>query len=175
MRSYASEKEMYPAVLAWLMKFLQERHPELSIKSYDSSQRSLAKLIQDEGLHAGLPSQWVSWDIQVDIAAFLLSESQTELAFVECKNKPTTLSDLSQLLGYSRVANPQYSFLLSPAGKSDFLVTLLQTFARHDVLKYDYPAGETSRAIVVADWIPESDSIDWNTIIAHDGFRAAHL
>lgn len=74
------------------------------------------------------------------------------MAFVECKNTKLTLAHLSQLLGYSRIAQPLYSFLISTIGFSPKLASLLQEYRRHDVLEYHWEAGRIPRQVVVAQW-----------------------
>ncbi len=82
------------------------------------------------------------------------------LAFVECKVAPITLRDVGQLLGYSLVARPLLSFLVSPSGLSDRLATLLLTFGRHDVLTYG-----RNRMIRLAVWDTARREIDLSTLV----------
>jgi len=172
---YSSEREMYPGVCVWLETFLRERHRRSEVKVCDGSRKSLARLITDNGIHKRMPPEWVSWDIQVDVVGFVFQKKYTVTAFVECKNSALTLRDLSQLLGYSRIALPRYSFLISPQGPSDSLRSLLMSFNRRDVLRFDEPAGHLPRSIVVAKWHPPGESIDWGTVIADDSFRIGRL
>src|SRR5689334_2883995 len=150
--AYKNEKEMYPFVCQWLGAFLQGRHKKAEIKVFDASRKSLSRLIQETGLFKNLPAEWQSWDIYVDIVGFALTPTSTSLAFAECKNEAITLSHLSQLLGYSRVALPEYSVVLSPQGASDALRSLLVTFGRTDVLVYHQDRGKMPRSVAVAKW-----------------------
>ena len=163
---FNSEREMYPAVCKWLERFLQNRHRGAKVFVFDSSRRSLARLIQETGLNANLPAEWHSWDIYVDVVGFAITARQTLLAFVECKNTLITLGHLSQLLGYSRVALPNYSLITSPQGASDSLRSLLVTFERTDILRYHSERGKLSRSVAVARWDENGACIDIGSIIA---------
>lgn len=165
---YKKEEEMYPPVCDWLDHLLRGQHRDCSVKVFNASRKSLAGLVEKSGLMVNLPAEWPSWDIHVDIVGFALNRDRTELAFVECKNTPITLGHLSQLLGYSRVARPQYSFILSPYGASDSLKSLLVTFQRTDILHYYQQKGKLSRSIIVARWDETANTIDCGSLIATD-------
>jgi hypothetical protein len=163
---FANEREMYPAVCAWLERFLRNKHRGADVFVFDSSRRSLARLIQEAGLNTDLPAEWHSWDIYVDIVGFACTARQTSLAFVECKKGYITLSHLSQLLGYSRVALPQYSLIISPQGASDSLRSLLVTFERTDILHYHSERGKLSLSVAVARWGEHGACIDLGSVIS---------
>lgn len=172
---YAQESDMYPLVSEWLQTFLNSRHPRANIRVFDASRRSLARLIQETGLTDHLAPEWPSWDIHVDIVGFILTERLTKLAFVECKNTPIALVHLSQLLGYSRVALPEYSFLMAPQGASDTLRTLLLVHHRLDILEYHTQAGNLPRSMVVARWDEAANQIDASDMITSDRNRLGRL
>jgi len=108
------------------------------------------------------------YNIQVDIVGFAIQKNLTHLALVECKNDYITLRDLSQLIGYSLVALPIYSFIISPQGPSDSLILLLKTYNRLDVLRYHHPKGKLPLTVTIARWVEEANSIDLSTIISGD-------
>lgn len=162
------EKDLYPDVKNWLHKYLRDRNRTSQVKVLDSSRKILSRLISDNNYCDLVPAEWVSWDIQVDIVGFVIKKTNIDLAFVECKNKPLNLRDLSQLLGYSRVANPQYSFLVSPQGISESLSSLLKTYNRVDILRYHHGTGEIPKAIIIATWLVDSKCLDLGTIITAD-------
>lgn len=166
--AYRRERDMYPSVCGWLERFLREKHPQRQVKVFDTSRQSLARLIEVNGLMANLSPEWPSWDIHVDIVGFAVSSSQTDLSFVECKNIPITLAHLSQLLGYSRVALPQFSFLISPRGLCDSLRSLLVTYHRMDVLEYSSEKGRFPRSIALSTWDEHASALDHGTMIAND-------
>src|SRR5713101_1435602 len=103
---------MYAPVGEWLRGFIQDRHRKATVQIFDASRVSLARLINDNALGAGISAEWVSWDVHVDVVGFAVEPSRTHMAFVECKMSAATQRDLSQLLGYSAIAAPRYSFLL---------------------------------------------------------------
>lgn len=163
---YRKESDMYPAVCAWLDGFLRSRHRRADIRVIDTSRRSLARVILETGLMKNLPAEWQSWEIYVDVVGFIITQTATQIAFVECKNEPITLSHLSQLLGYSRVSLPKYSVIVAPQGPSAALVSLLVSFARMDVLQYHAPKGAIASSMAVARWDESAGCIDANTLIA---------
>jgi hypothetical protein len=163
--SYQREKDMYPPVRRWLQGFLRSKHRGADIQVFDSSRKSLARLIQETGLLRNLPLEWPSWDIYVDVVGFACTAKTTALAFVECKNGAITLAHLSQLLGYSRVALPRYSILIAPQGASSALNSLLVTFGRTDVLQYHTPSGQLSRSVAIAKWDENGACLDLGSII----------
>jgi hypothetical protein len=165
---FQQERDMYPLVCTWLKGFLRSRYRKADIRVFDASRKTLCRLIQEHNLMQNLKPEWPSWTIQVDIVGFVRTPQATELAFVECKNTPITLDHLSQLLGYSRVACPSFSFLIAPQGTSDSLRSLLLTFNRIDVLEYDWEPGTFSRSIIVARWDETANAIDRNSIITGD-------
>jgi hypothetical protein len=48
--SYSKESEMYPDVCQWLQNFLQTRHKKARVEVFDSSQKSLVRLIREKQL-----------------------------------------------------------------------------------------------------------------------------
>lgn len=171
----APERAMYRPVRAWLEGFLVDRHRGSVVRVFDASRTSLARLIERERLAEGLAPEWQSWDIKVDVVGFAIAEGDTRLAFVECKPGAINLRDLSQLLGYSRVARPEYSFIVGPHGASDALRSLLLTFNRLDVLRYREESGRLPWSIVVARWDISGGCIDGGSAITGDRGRVGRL
>ena len=166
---YESEKEMYPDVCRWLKDFLTSRFQSADVDVYDLSRTSLSRFLRtyDKGK---FPAEWVTWDIQVDIVGFVHHlQELTSLVFVECKNTRLTLAHLSQLLGYSRIAQPLYSFLISPTSFSSTLVSLLQDYQRRDVLEYHWENGKSPRQIIVAQWEVVACNLNRHTMIGGTG------
>ena len=166
---YKSESDMYPDVCRWLKDFLTSRFQSADVDVYDLSQTPLSRFLRsyDKG---EFPPEWVTWEIQVDVVGFIHQPQEiTSLAFVECKNNKLTLSHLSQLLGYSRIAQPLFSFLISPEGFSSTLVSLLRDYQRHDVLEYHWESGRLPRQVVVAEWNRIACNLNRQTMIGGTG------
>ena len=165
---YESESEMYPDVCRWLKDFLASRFQSADVDVYDLSQTPISRFLRNYN-KGQFPPEWVTWDIRVDVVGFIHQPGITSLAFVECKNNKLTLAHLSQLLGYSRIAQPLLSFLISPEGFSSSLVSLLQDYHRHDVLEYHWENGRLPRQVVVAKWDMVACNLDRQTMIGRTG------
>lgn len=166
---YKSEKDMYPDVCQWLEAFLKDRFRQAEVDVHSLPHTPISRFLStyDRG---SFPGEWVPWNIKVDVVGFVHHPNRsTDLVFVECKKNRLTLADLSQLLGYSRIARPLYSFLISPLGFSQSLVSLLQEYRRHDVLVYHSEAGKLPRQLIVAQWEMTSRHLNRHTMIGGAG------
>lgn len=150
---YNKESEMYGPVKDWWEVFLKERHRRSKVKVYDTSAMLLYKFVQEHRLDAFFPD-YLTYEIEVDITGVVITRDKARLALIECKLTPISLRDIGQMLGYSKVARPEYSLLLSPRGLSEGLVRLLQGYRRFDVL--DYGGG---RRIRLATWSAQRGEI----------------
>ena len=166
---YKSEEEMYPDVCRWLKDFLRSRFQDADVDVHDLSRTPLSRFLS-KYQKGKFPDEWVTWDIRVDVVGFVHHPHEfTALAFVECKNTNLTLAHLSQLLGYSRIAQPLYSFLISSTGISPALLSLLQNYQRYDVLEYHWEKGKKPRNIIVVQWEKATRNLNWHTIIGGAG------
>ena len=166
---YKSEAEMYPDVCRWLKRFLTNRFQNADVEVYDLSSSPLSRFLRTYS-KGKFPSEWVTWDIRVDIVGFIHhSQELTSLAFVECKNTRLTLAHVSQLLGYSRIAQPLYSFLISSVGLSPTLVSLLQNYQRYDVLEYHWEKGNRPRQLILTRWDRSASNLDRHIMIGGTG------
>lgn len=156
---YTSEKELYPEAIKWFEKYLKGKHPKAEIKAYDTSRQNLSEFLRRHRLHSFFP-EFETYVIKVDITASIKYRDRCDLAFVECKLNPINLKDISQLLGYSRVVNPRYSFIISPAGISTPVNTLIKIFKRYDVLVY-----QKDYKIKIAQWSKATQGIDISTLL----------
>jgi hypothetical protein len=150
---YKEEKEMYPHVCSWLEKILRRKFRDAKISVADTSKKVLSKWLFEKGHHKRL-KDYSTYEIEVDVTGVVESE-KTELAFVECKLNKITLRDLSQLLGYSKVALPLLSIIVSPKGISDSMNLLFNISRRNDVLYY-----ASNRHIVIGKWDGTRKEID---------------
>ena len=166
---YKSEQDMYPDVCKWLADFLKDRFKKAHVEVYELSQKPISRFLRTYN-QGSFPPEWVTWNIKVDVVGFVHhSNKPTSMAFVECKNTKLTMAHLSQLLGYSRIAQPLYSFLISPIGFSPTLVSLLQKYQRRDVLEYHWEAGRIPRKIVLAQWDMATVNLNRHTMIGGIG------
>ena len=154
-----NEKDLYPLVKKWLRKFLKDRHRRSKVETYDTHNVSVSKFLLDKKLQTYF-TELSAYDIKVDVTGIIISKKAAKLAFVECKIKPITLKDVGQILGYSRVANPAYSFIVSPKGLSSPLSILLRTFGRYDVLAY-----QDNKKIRIAKWNLNRMEIEYNSLL----------
>jgi hypothetical protein len=156
---YTSESELYPEVIRWLEKYLKGKHPKAEIKAYDTSRQDLSEFLRQHKLHSFF-AEFETYVIKVDIIAAMKYKDQCDLAFVECKLNAINLKDVSQLLGYSRVVKPKYSLIISPAGISAPLNTLVKIFKRYDILEY-----QKGFKIKIAEWNKAAKEIDIATLL----------
>ncbi len=124
----------------------------------DTSRVSLSRFLEQKGL-SELFLDYQTYEISVDITG-IVQGKHPSLAFVECKLATLTLRDVSQLLGYSKVAKPIFSILISPTGISKALSLLLKVYRRYDVLEY----AEDQR-LMVGIWDAICKTVDPATLI----------
>ena len=166
---YKSERDMYPDVRQWLEDFLKGRFRQAEVDVHALPHTPISRFVRTYN-RGSFPGEWVTWNIKVDVVGFIHHPNRpTDLVFVECKNSKLTLAHLSQLLGYSRIARPLYSFLISPVGFSRSLVSLLQEYQRRDVLEYHWETGKLPRKIIIAEWEMATSNLNRHTIIEGTG------
>ena len=150
---------MYPDVCTWFRKILLEKHDDSKIHIQDTSRKVLSKWLVEKGLHKLFPD-YQTYEIEVDIVGIIEKDDKAFLGMIECKLNQITLRDLSQLLGYSRVALPLYSIILSPQGVSKSMHLLFNISRRNDILNYS-----SDRHIIVGKWNEKRKELDYSTII----------
>ena|SRR3990172_6185808 len=148
------ERQLYPSVISWFNEKLRNQYKRSEIAVFDTSRVNLWRFLRDQNLHALFPD-YLTYEIRIDITAIIKSKTKAELAFIECKVGEITLRDVSQLLGYSRVANPVLSILLSPKSVSRSMHHLLKSYLRYDVLNY-----APNRRIRICLWDQSKKEID---------------
>lgn len=161
--------DLYPDVRQWLEDFLKGRFRQAEVDVHALPHTPISRFVStyDRG---NFPGEWHSWNIKVDVVGFVHhTDKPTDLVLVECKNTKLTLAHLSQLLMYSRIARPMYSFLISPVGFSPSLVSLLQKYHRRDVLEYYWEPGKLPRQVIVAQWEMTSRHLNRHTMIGGVG------
>lgn len=149
---------MYPDVCAWFKKGLEKRFRSAKVCVEDTSKKVLSKWLVDRGFH-NFFSNYQTYEIEVDVTGIVMNSDEAHLGLVECKFGRITLRDLSQLLGYSKVALPLYSVILSPKGISRSLNLLFNIARRDDVLYYS-----SNRHIIIGKWDERRQDIDLSSI-----------
>ncbi len=153
------EKINYPLVREWLGKLLKSYYPKSDVNVFDTSKITLGRFLEREGYFKHFP-EFKTFDFHIPITGIVITKKENHLVFIECKIKPITLRDISQLLGYSRVAKPLISLIISPTGTSHSIDYLLKVYNRYDILEYD-----TARRIKIATWIHDRQEIDYSNIL----------
>jgi hypothetical protein len=158
-----SEELLYKPISDWLFQFLKYRYKRFEIIVEDTHKIRLSDFLFKRNIHKFFPAYKV-YDIKVDITGVILNSNSGRLVFVECKTKQIKLLDVGQLLGYSLVARPIYSFLISPQGISAPLFLLIKNYGRYDILGYSVDKRK-DRKIILCQWDESKKDINWNNII----------
>ena len=159
---YKSEIDMYPDIIEWLKKNLSQKFGNKSkqITVLDTHDSDLSNFIMQLNYQKFFP-EFSTYKIRQDITGFIEYKDKIDLVFVECKNTNLSLIHLSQLIGYSCIAMPIYSILLSPQGMGQTLSKLLKSYNRLDILEF-----KTKRMINIIKWDSNKQDIDYmNSII----------
>lgn len=128
----------------------------------DTSRVTLGSFLEQKGLTELFPD-YQTYEINVDITGVIRGK-KPRLVFVECKLTTLKLRDVSQLLGYSKVANPTCSIIISPAGMSKALGLLLKVYRRYDLLEY-----AQDQRLKVGEWDTTRKTVNPVTIIPPGG------
>lgn len=161
--------DLDPDVCQWLQNFLKDRFRQAELDVHPLPYTPISRFLSTYN-RGNFSGEWVTWKIKVDVVGFVHhADKPTDLVLVECKNTKLTLAHLSQLLMYSRIARPLYSFLISSAGFSASLVSLLQEYQRRDVLEYHWEPGKLPRQVIVAEWERATCNLNRHTMIGGAG------
>lgn len=152
---------MYPDIINWLEADLKGRFGKSAkkIQVLDTHDSDLSNFIMLLNYQPAFP-EFSTYQIRQDITGFIEYTDKVELVFIECKINKLKLIDLSQLIGYSCIALPIYSILLSPAGMGTTLSKLLKSFNRKDVLEF-----RPRRKIQIVKWDYYKKDIDYSNSI----------
>ena len=159
---YNNEIEMYPDIIEWLKKNLEQKFGKKAkkITVLDTHDSDLLNFIMQLNYQKFFP-EFSTYKIRQDITGFIEYDDKVELIFVECKNTSLSLIHLSQLIGYSCIALPIYSILLSPQGMGQTLNKLLKSYNRLDILEF-----RPKRMIQVIKWDKTKQDVDYmNSIV----------
>jgi len=150
---------MYPVVCSWFEKILKDKFRNAKICVEDTSRKVLSKWLVEKGFHNFFPD-YQTYEIEVDVTGIVEKPNEAHLGLIECKLGRITLRDLSQLLGYSKVALPLYSIILSPKGISRSMNLLFNIARRNDILYYS-----ADRYIIIGKWNDKRKELDASSII----------
>lgn len=153
---------MYPDIVEWLKINLKQKFGKkaLKITVLDTHDSDLSNFIMSLSYQKFFP-EFSTYKIRQDITGFIEYKDKVDLVFVECKNTSLSLIHLSQLIGYSCIALPIYSILLSPQGMGQTLNKLLKNYNRSDILEF-----RPNKTIHVIKWDKSKQDIDYmNSIV----------
>jgi hypothetical protein len=153
---------MYPDIIEWLKKNLEQKFGEKArkITVLDTHDSDLSNFIMQLNYQKFFP-EFSTYKIRQDITGFIEYIDRVELVFVECKNTRLSLIHFSQLIGYSCIALPIYSILLSPQGMGTTLNKLLRSYNRSDILEF-----RPQRTIQIIKWDEKKQDVDYvNSIV----------
>lgn len=156
---------MYPHICLWLKNVLLRKYRNANIIVEDTSKKVLSRWLYDHNFHKYF-KDYQSFEIEVDVTGIAITEKEAHMAFVECKLTKITLRDLSQLLGYSKVAMPSLSLILSPSGITDSMNILLNIFRRYDILRYN-----ADKYIIIGKWDSSRNEPDIPSLIPKNAHR----
>lgn len=161
MTNYDSKKEiqLYPDMLKWLQEYLENKHPDATIKTYDVHSVDLSDFMQRNNYDKYFP-EYATYKIRVDLLGVILEKDECNLVFIEVKDTPLSLINLSQLLGYCKILKPEFAFLISPKGLARPLSQLIVHFNRLDILEFD-----KNKHIRVAKWNSSRNAIEIDSVI----------
>ncbi len=163
---YKKETDMYPDVVTWLSRALKDKYIKAKIDVRDTHARPLNDYITRNDLaNYFRTDMWRTFEINVDITAFVTYGGAFDLCFVECKLTPISLGDVSQLLGYSRVANPLFSLLISARGIGSSVSDLLKVYSRTDILEYCWEKGKAPRTIILGTWNTGAKTVESASVL----------
>lgn len=155
-----NEKDLYPDIERWLNQYLRDEYKGYDIiTTLESSSKTLDVVLEKYGVNMPELSGLL---IKVDIVGILKKRNdQIHLVFAEIKDELLTLKDLGQLWGYTKLANPVESFLISSEGLGTLQI-LFDVHKRIDLLVY----GENDeRQMKIAKWDMSRKIIDYATLI----------
>ena len=153
---------MYPDIIEWLKKNLKQKFDKKAkkITVLDTHDSDLSNFIMQLDYQKFF-HEFSTYKIRQDITGFIEYEDKVDLVFVECKNTTLSLIHLSQLIGYSCIALPIYSILLSSQGMGQTLNKLLKNYNRLDILEF-----HPKRMIQIIKWDKSKQDVDYmNSLI----------
>jgi hypothetical protein len=133
------EKDLYEPIRLWLendtVNAMGGKRPK-TFGFFDVHSQYLNRYLIQKNLTQCLGAESFGWRIKVDLFGYVQKEnSEVKKYIVEVKDKQASLMDLSQLIGYSSICNPDRAFLISSGGFSQDLHDLIYKYGRKDLLR----------------------------------------
>jgi len=150
---------MYEDVRSWLDDLLVDNFPKAQVITEITSEYKLSDFLRKNGYQKYF-NQHPTFEIFTDVTGIIIHDKRADLFFVECKLQKIQLKDIGQIWGYSKVANPISSLIISPNGNTPSVDTLLLTYDRTDILNYNH-----NRTIKLAKWDKNKKDMDYGSII----------
>jgi hypothetical protein len=144
-------RRAYPHVAAWLARYLRDRFSK-DVAAHDAHRIEPAAFLRAENLHTFVRG-CEAYEIQVDVTGMVRTRDFCPFCIRRVQSWPDHVARC-------RVARPEWSFLISPAGLSDHMSSLLVTYGRQDVLDYG-----KNRTIRLATWNVGRREIDAPSLI----------
>jgi len=138
---------------------LKKKFKDAEICVEDTSKKILSKWLVEKGFH-NFFSDYQTYEIEIDVTGIVKKSDEAHLGLIECKLGKITLRDLSQLLGYSKVALPLYSLIISPKGISRSMNLLFNVARRNDILYYT-----RDRYVIIGRWNGKRQELDLSSLI----------
>ncbi len=157
-----NEKDLYPDIEKWLNQYLTDNYKGCDIiTTSESSSKTLDVVLKKYGIHL---DELEGLLIKIDVIGIIQKSKNHDgikLVFVEVKDELLTLKDLGQLWGYTKLANPIESFLISSEGLGTLQI-IFDVHNRKDLLVY----GENSEKFMkIVKWDNSRKIIDYSTMI----------
>jgi hypothetical protein len=157
------EKDLYSPIAFWIEELLRARFRKQEIIVEDTSAIELSTWLSTHNLASKI-EYGEFFNFKVDITGVIINRINAKLFLVECKLKYITINDLSQILGYSRIANPYRAMIISPFGANRNLHRLVMVSGRNEVLRFDDDQSNDS-VIRICKWNINRKDIDYSASI----------
>lgn len=151
-------------IAAWLDVFLRSKFTAThEILEVIAPETSLSKLPNE---HIKSCDNYSSWEFTPDILGILKNKNSGHIELVLANRSVSALglSEIGEILLYSKLVNSKLSFLVSLNGVSNEVnILLLEDAIRHRLLNYG-----TENEIIIFSWDEKKDMINPNSIIPLD-------
>lgn len=152
------EKDLYEPIQGWLQTLLENYYPSKRIRTFITSEVSLAKFIQSKGWMDKFPG-YMTYECKVDVLGLIEGNRKADFILIEVKLKPLSLTNIAQLIGFTRVIKPLHSLIISPKWLSSPMKTLFDIYRRFEILTFG-----KNQSIRICKWDTEKKDIDYNFI-----------